>query len=275
VTFFGSWVIAFDAAGQVRRGNNSPVLTLAAVAVPQENVDGVRALLTRQFAGQPVKWKEGRLPGFHIATGIVVGQTLPVAVTHVMGISGGRWQRFWDEAHQTSQRLKEMTGDTAAFASGSEAVRLLLFSAMFAHAMAHVLKRRGWRAPAPQQRPDAVEFAPVFDTDVQSPEARGLLADTLGHFAEKGSFVRTANLELKVSGSVQTEQQEPLILLADYVAGALNHVHRDAVMSKPVAPLEEVGQAVERFRRAHGVRLQEIEMPFDEVYPLTSMWERP
>lgn len=275
MTFFGSWLLAFDAAGQVRRDNDSPVLTLAAVAVPYENGEHVRTLLRRGFEGTPVKWRDGGLEGLDVTTKIIRSQTLPVAVTHMTAISADAWRRFWDEATEATARLRDLTGVSANFATGGATARLLLFAAVFAHCAAHVLKRRGWTAPAPPDRRDSVDFGAVFDTDIQDQEARSVLSETLRDWARGGRFGRVANLGMTVSGSFETEQDEPLVLLADYVAGSFNHAHPQAMIKKPVEPLDDVRKAVDTFRLAQGSRLQEVQQPFEEIYPLTKMWELP
>ena len=105
-------------------------------------------------------------------------------------------------------------------------------------------------------------------------ETRAVLSETLSDWATTGPFSRAANLDIRVSGSFQTEQDEPLLLLADYMAGSFNHADVDAVIEKPVAPLVDVRKAVQAFRLVHGSRLQEKRLPFKEIHPLTKMWER-
>ena len=272
MTFFGSWITVFDTSGQVKRDNDSRVLTLAGIAVAKESADAVRAAVQRRLSG---KWRDGALPGFRIAENIIIAHTRPVAVTHMTGISQERWQAFWDEGQRKADRLKELTRQSAHFAAGDSSSRLLLFTTIFAHCATLVLKRRGWKNPAPPGRHDTVEFSAVFDTDIHNPEARAVLTETLKHWAKSSHFGQLANLDMETSGCFQTEQEEPLILLADYVAGAFNHVHRDAVIGKPVAPLQQVQESVENFREALGVRLQEVNQPFDEIHPLLGMWDDP
>lgn len=268
MTFFGSWITVFDTSGQVRRDNDSPVLTMAGVAIANENADAVRAAVQKRLSG---KWRDGALPGFTIAQNIIVNQTLPVAVTHMTGISQERWQAFWDDGQRIADRLKEESGQSAPFAAGDSTSRLLLFATIFAHCATLVLKRRGWKNPAPPSRRDTVEFSAVFDTDIHNPEARAVLTETLKRWAKASRFAQFANLDMEIAACFQTEQEEPLILLADYVAGAFNHIYPDAVIGKPVAPLQQVRVAVENFREALGSRLQEVNQPFDEIHPLLGM----
>jgi hypothetical protein len=272
MTLFGSWVTVFDTSGQVKRDNDSRVLTMAGIAVANENADAVRTAVRKSLK---VKWRDGALVGFRTAEKIIVSHTLQVAVTHMTGISLERWQDFWDEGRRKADRLKELTGQSANFAAGDSTSRLLLFATIFAHCATLVLKGRGWKNPAPPGRRDTVEFSAVFDTDIHNPEARAVLTETLKHWAKSSRFGQLANLDMEISGRFQTEQEEPLILLADYIAGAFNHVHRDAVIGKPVAPLQQVQKTVETFREALGSHLQEVTEPFDEIHPLLGMWEDP
>ncbi len=140
MAFFGSWVVVFDTSGQVKRDNDSRVLTMAGVAVANENADAVRAAVQKRLSG---KWRDGALPGFRIAENIVVTQTLRVAVTHMTGISQERWQAFWDDGQRIADKLKEETCESAPFAAGDSTSRLLLFATIL----------QAWRPPRRRARP--------------------------------------------------------------------------------------------------------------------------
>jgi hypothetical protein len=271
VTFFGSWRMVFDTSGQVRRDNDSRVLTMAGVAIAKDGSAVVRKLVEKSL---PVKWRDGGLAGFNTAESIIMRHALRVSVTHLAGISEEKWHAFWDEGQRQAARLKEVSKQSTDFAAGSSASRLLLFAIIFAHTFGHVLLRRGWKAPAPPGRKDTAEFAAIFDTDIPDPETRDVLTETLRYTVTKGRFVTFANLDMDVSGRFMTEQDEPLLLLADYVAGAFHHAHRDAVLGKPVAPLEQVREAVNSFTEALGPNLRVVNQPFEEIHPLAGMmWD--
>ena len=271
MTFFGSWLMLFDTAGQVRRDNDSPVFTLAGVAVANENSQVVRTLVERQL---PTKWRDGGPAGFKIAENIIVGQTLRVSVTHLTGIAEEQWQAFWDEGQRQSAKLKQVTKQRVDFAGGNSASRLLLFAMIFAHTFGHVLLRRGWKTPAPPNLRDAAQFSAIFDTDISDPETRSVLTETLQYNATRGRFATFANLDMDIDACFKTEQEEPLLLLADYVAGVFHHAHRDAVIGKPVAPLPEVRDMAETFYKAMGSNLRIVDQPFEEIHPLTGqMWD--
>ena len=267
--------MVFDTSGQVRRENDSRVLTLAGIGIAEEASGTARALIEKRLGRSPLKWRDGGLEGFKNVADIIASQTLRVAVTHMTGISEGAWLSFWDEGQWKAVKLQQLTGESAHFAAGDSTSRLLLFASIFAQCAGHVLKQRGWKGPPPHGRRDGVEFSAKFDTDISNLEARAVLTETLKHWAESGHFGRFANLDMQISGCFRTEQEEPLILLADYVASAFHHVHRDAVISRPVAPLEQVRDAVTHFRDTLGSRLQELNQPFDEIHPLMGMWNDP
>lgn len=181
MTFFGSWITVFDTSGQVRRDNDSRVLTIAGVAIAKENADAVRATVQKRLSG---KWRDGALSGFKVAENIIATETLRVAVTHMTSISQERWHAFWDHGQRIAARLKKETCEEASFAAGDSTSRMRLFATIFAHCAALVLKRRGWKIPAPADRPDNVAFSAVFDTDIHNPEARAVLTETLKQWAK-------------------------------------------------------------------------------------------
>ncbi len=64
------------------------------------------------------------------------------------------------------------------------------------------------------------------------------------------------------------EQDEPLLLLPDYLAGAFHHADVRAGLTKSVAPPDDVRAVIEPFSRRHGRLLVVQDGAFDEPYPL-------
>jgi hypothetical protein len=267
VTVIGSWALAFDTAIQVRR--DSEVLTSACVAVPQENAQRVRRLSRTQLPG---KWKHGALAGFNAVERIIRDERLLVSITHVKGDE--QWQAFWDEGQRQADSLKRVTGHPAIFSGGVLSIRTTLFAVSLARAVALVLRRRGWKGPAPMDRKDWAAFSVIFDTDISEPLTQAIFIETLERKLAAGPFAMAANLDLEISACFKKEEDEPLLFLADYVAGAFNHAHPATVLGLPVAPVEEVRAAVRAFTEAQGANLIVVDHPFDYAHPLTGMtWD--
>jgi len=265
MTFFGSWTVASDLSGQPRRDNSSPVLVIAAIGVASEVLTTVRATVRENV---PAKWRDGGLAGFRAVQSIIVSHKLPVAVTIVTGISAKPWHDFWDDGQRAATLLHAGSSEKAVFAQSEHTSRMFLFSMNFAHCAGQVLKRRGWKPSAPRPKRDSVHFNVVFDTDISNLETRELLAVSHQEWADWSNVMAWANIDPTIAVEYKTEQEEPLLMLADYVAGTFYHAHPEAVLNKPVAPVDEVRRAVATFKETVGPALRLESQVFQEKHPL-------
>jgi hypothetical protein len=216
----------------------------------------------------PAKWKEGGQTGLKVVTTLLRSETLPAAVYHVSGISADAWQRYWDESTSFAAKLRDVTDASTAFAGPVASNRLNLFARAFARNFQQVLKLRGWKNPAPPDHPDSVEISAIFDADIQDREAQRVLETTLRDWPKNSRFGRMANLQMALAGTFRTEQEEPLILLADYLAGLFHHAHPAVRLGKPVIPVDEARRLAAQLKQDLGQRLVEDDESFDTAYPL-------
>jgi hypothetical protein len=115
-----------------------------------------------------------------------------------------------------------------------------------------------------------VTFSVVNDTDLQDAKARRLCSEYVDGWARSPvTFLRVlVGVESEVTVSFETESSEPLLLLADCVAGAFHHADERTRLVDPVAPPEAVRTQPDQHRVRHGRRLVEQAIEFDWEHPL-------
>lgn len=260
-------MVFVDIAGQVRRENASPVLAICAVAVPRESEKRIRLNLLKSFAGRPVKWKDGGLDGFVKTSRLIVNETLPVVVIQLTSIGSNVWREFCDDGERFVQQLLASTGQRAEFSDVVSVMRMYLLDRAFGRVVGHVLRRRGY-SMREEQRPGRIEFQVVNDWEIQNDSARKVLVEQMEEWPRISGFLWEQQLDASVSVRFAHEQDEQLLYLPDYIAGAFYHADPDAILEKPVAAVSEVRDAVQTLRDRHGDRLHNPRMPFAKLFPL-------
>ena len=120
-------------------------------------------------------------------------------------------------------------------------------------------------------RPDrriGVEFTLINDTDIEDAETRKLFAAYVEEWPNVTGFMAELGIEPRVVVRFEREQDEPLLLLPDYLAGAFYHADERANLSKPVAAPDEVRAIIEPFCRRQGRLLVVQDGDFKDAYPL-------
>lgn len=277
----GSWTIVCDVAGRVTRSDaGNQFVTVAAVAIPREVRDQVRGRLVRAFAGAPAKWSAAGLPGLTRAVAVVSRYPLSVLIRKVHRAEA--WAKFWQDGDDFGKRMEALVGERTRYLGSDAILKTILFIGAFGAMTGVLLAMKRVRvpdvAPSPERR-IGVEFAMINDMDIEDAETRRLFASYVEEWPNVTGFMAELGIEPRVVVSFEREQDEPLLLLPDYLAGAFYHADARANLSKPVAPPEGVRAVMDDFSRRHGWLLMIQDGDFAEPYPLYfdggSMGRRP
>lgn len=256
--FYGSWTVAVDVSGRVARQKAAPLLTIAAVAVPIESTNQVRARIRRSLGS--LKWSIGGLPEFQRAAAIAANFKLPILILHLERVGDTGWVTFWDEAEQVARHISNMRRERVPFGKAAAVVRMYLVARVFARILGHLLERRGFTPPASEKPRARIAVHVVHDSDIQDPETIDVVQGGLQKWADQYAY--RISLEPTIDLLFKQEEAEPLLGLADYMAGAF-------YARESAAPTTgDLGIPLREFKRIHGALLQEQRIPFSAVYPL-------
>lgn len=113
-----------------------------------------------------------------------------------------------------------------------------------------------------------IEIELVADTDLRGEEDRKLFCQWLVDWGKTSRLITELGVHPLVAARCQTEQEEPLLLLPDYIAGVYQHADPRTRLGMPVVTSEEASAAVHALRERLGSRLFENPEDFAEEYPL-------
>lgn len=206
-----------DTAGQVTESQvGSRHLTTAGVVFLPETLVEARAAIP---TGLP-KWRDAQLADIQSALTIVSSLGL-VAFVLRTDCDPKAWQSFWGDAKEYHREFSQRTRGSGSFAKAGNIVRFFQFGECSARALGETVKRVGLPGILDASGLHRISGTIVCDTDIQGAENIAMfnylwdvLESSQALLARIGLSMATRSVELK------TEQEEPLLLLSDHLAGA-------------------------------------------------------
>jgi|RhiMethySRZTD1v2_1073278.scaffolds.fasta_scaffold163919_2 hypothetical protein len=141
---------------------------------------------------------------------------------------------------------------------------MFLFGTVFAELTGRLLRARR----AYGDRRATIHIDLVVDSDLKKGESRDHFLWTLQEWTRSTALPPILNLAPTARGRVASEQQEPLLLLPDYIAGVFQHADVRAEIGAPVVSPSEAKQAVDNLRHVLSPHLYELAQDFAYQYPL-------
>ena len=234
-------------------------MTAAAVAVHATETSALRERVRRLPKWRVCTKSEADLAVQHLAT------TASVAVVS-MTKDPARWPAFWDSAKPLHDAIVAQDRRPAGFVRPANIALFALLVHAYGIATGHAVKVSRGVQVLDYRGLEIVEWTIVCDTDIQGDE--NLSAFRL--FFEKSDThqPRTAELGFRFTTReviVTTEEQEPLLLLADYAAGIAHsaHIQNPGRISFPVAH-KEAKDLMQRLNQSG--KLVVLDKPFDVEY---------
>lgn len=212
VTFF------LDTAGRVSEGiAGYEWLTVAALAIPTGNVDLVRQALP---AGTP-KWNESSLSETSTVVDVALEHTV-AAIVLQLHKKQPNWSEFWQDGANCHHRMSSKERSRVGFVKPATVIRYAIFGACSGPLLAECLKREDPSILDLQGR-GVLELAVVPDTDIQGNENQATFKFLWETYVAESSLLRKLNVHLVLDKvEFRTEQDDPLLLLPDHVAGCLH-----------------------------------------------------
>lgn len=208
-----------DIAGRVALETiGSDRVTGAAIAIATQDVSAVRS----RVAGRFPKWKDATLTDAEAVVDAMIADAAAVAAVTVYKDTDA-WRQFWADAPPLHDAIVAQDQRGAGFVKPANATTFWLFGGAFALASAHAIKIGPPNRLVDYRGREAIERTIVCDSDIKGDENIDVFT-SLWERAD-GHQPRLESIGLRFytrQVSVTTEDEEPLLLLADYLAGIVH-----------------------------------------------------
>ena len=206
-------MLLVDIAGRFHRAGANLSVTTGSVAIAADRADYVRSLLPR---GLP-KWGECTLAQAKEVGLLVARECLAVgAVTRDLATPA--WQRFWEDSAAHELMLKRLQGGKAGLLRPANIARIIAFIDGAVTASGHAAYLSNAIERAKTNGPITIGQTLVFDDELSGESREFFIEQWNG--ARRQPRTQAVGVTFKTCDvRLTTEQDEPLLLLPDYVAG--------------------------------------------------------
>lgn len=145
------------------------------------------------------------------------------------------WPLFWDNAEKYHQGVASATKMRTGFIKAANVIRYWLFERCSVPLLAETLKRCGESTILDPDGLRIIEVGIVCDSDIQGKDNIEAFRECWEQFERSQVMTKQRGLRIVVGElSVLSEGAEPLLLIADYIAGICNALFGAGKVSTPL-----------------------------------------
>lgn len=144
------------------------------------------------------------------------------------------WSRFWEDAETYHQRLASASKMRTGYVKAANVIRYWLFGQCAAPLLAETIKKNGSPTIIDSHGLGIVEIDIICDSDIQGKDNIDAFKACWEQFEKAQEKTKQLGLRIILKDvKILSEQDEPLILIADYVAGICNALFGAGKISAP------------------------------------------
>lgn len=211
-----------DIAGQLTSASHdTDKVTVGGVCLPSGALSKIRRDIP---AGFP-KWRDATDAHVEFMMALVCRESLGVAASS-LDKGNDLWRTFWKDAARTHAAVANRSGGSVGFIKAASLLKFLMFGQSATISVAHAINSGALPRVVDSRRRLEILQTVVFDTDIQGTDNIEAFVQILRSMNMNQPLTRSLGIDWTVSTMrIDTEQDEPLLLMADYVAGAVHAVN--------------------------------------------------
>jgi hypothetical protein len=208
-----------DVAGRYSHSKDTP-LVFAAVGMRSSAVSMIRESLIASAGAGLRKWSNpsGNAESAKAVFRLIAKRQLYGAVNIIWKTSPA-----WDRYHDTGQELYDegvrRSQEAMPYAKSMATMKIHLFGDIMADLYGHILGLNRHLLPQDGKQLQLVTVTAVFDSDIQGQACRDMFENVMGAQKELPRTEKETGIRTEFKISIKTEEEEPLLLLPDYLAG--------------------------------------------------------
>lgn len=214
-----------DIAGQVSENAlNADKLTVASICLPSGSAKRIRSLIP---AGFP-KWRNSDDDCVALVTNLLLKETWSIAAGS-FDKRDTRWSRFWSDSREVHAKTALLAGGPISFLKAGTLIKMLLLGQASTLTMAHAVKVGTLPHITDRKGRLNISETVIFDNEIQGEENREALIGAWRSMNEHQPGINALGIFHEATTlTLTSEQSEPLLLLADYVAGIVHALNSEA-----------------------------------------------
>lgn len=227
------------------RSASADKVTVAGVLLPSGGLSQIR----RRLPVQLPKWRDATDTDVDVVVSLALRECLAISAAAV-DKTAEQWANFWKDATDVHRAVASLERDSVSFLKAATMIKIILFGhssaaclghAVFTKSIPDALRRRGML--------DTCEDI-IVDNEVHGKDNRDALIEAWRATNSHQPWSNAAGLSRRADSlQLKSEQSEPLLLLADYVAGIVHAAHSQVdTLSKSHVSAKAAASAFARLR---------------------------
>jgi len=211
----------FDISGRVTKASqNNDSFYVGGIIMPTIEEDSARQFLS---IGLP-KWKDATPESLLIIKEVITKFHIDCSVV-VFDKSCSGYEKFCADGHDQHQKLASLTKGKVGFAKPGTVMRYFAFGRCSALCVGTYLREKGRPTILDSNGFSILYLKVVCDTDIQGAENQKVFIENWTKWAGNSKMRNALQISPYIdSVGFKTEQDEPLILIPDYIAGSVQNL---------------------------------------------------
>ena len=208
-----------DVAGRYSYSKHTP-LVCAAVGMWTSEVNEIRESLITVLKSDFQKWSDSKNdPQTVKAIFRLIAKRQLYAFVNIIWKSSVEWEAYHQDGQRIYAKGVQKAQEAISFAKPINTLKLHLFGIAAADLFGYVARLNRNRLPRKDTAFQRVTVTGVFDSDIQGETNQAIAKNVIEGVSELPMTETATRLRVTFKTMIQTEQEEPLLLLADHLAG--------------------------------------------------------
>lgn len=208
-----------DVSGRFSKQDTFP-LAIAGVALESHKVDEIRDALLTVIGSVDFKWSKAYqdIPKAKKTFRLMVKRQLTGYVALIRKTQP-KWNKYWNHGERLYQTGVLKAQEAIPYARPSMTLKFHLYSLSIANLWAFHIQPYKEKLLAHKGAPFKLKINAICDTDIQGEQSQRIFKEIHENLGDLPNTRKQLNLIPSVNVSLRTEEEEPLLLLPDFVAG--------------------------------------------------------
>jgi hypothetical protein len=219
-----------DVSGRVARSiEGHQFATVGGFSIETEKIEPSKKNLPKELP----KWEVATISDVKKVTEYICENAIYVTAV-CLDKSTEKWSAFWDDAESYHQKMASSSRIRTGYVKAANVIRYWLFGQCAAPLIANTIKRVGMPKILDSKGLGIVKVDIVCDTDIQGSDNIDAFKSCWVQFEKSQKKTNSLGLRIVLKDvKIESEQNEPLIFIADYIAGICNLLFGAGKVSAP------------------------------------------